>query len=65
MADLQLNEAHSPGPISGRAWLRTRMSYGDMFALGFYGGLGFMAATAVGWIALIVVLVITGVALSE
>ena len=44
MADLQLNEAHSPGPINERAWVRTRViKNGDMFALGFDGGLGFDA----------------------
>ena len=42
----------------------TRMSRQDMFAAGFYGGLGFLAATAVVWVALIAVAVALVLALA-
>ena len=50
--------AHDPGAgnVGDRPWVRARMSYGDMFALGFYGGLGFAVGTALVWIALFTVL---------
>ena len=50
--------AHDPGAgnVGDRPWVRARMSYGDMFALGFYGGLGFAAGTALVWIVLFTVL---------
>lgn len=40
------------------------MSYGGMFALGFYGGLGFLTATAVVWVALIAVVIALVLALA-
>ena len=42
----------------------SRMSRRDMFAAGFYGGLGFLAATAVVWVALIAVAVALVLALA-
>ena len=45
-------------------WERVRMSYGDYFAQGFYGGLGFMAATALLWAGLFVLGIFIGVALA-
>lgn len=50
--------AHDPGVgnVGDRPWVRTRMSNGDMFALGFYGGLGFLTASAIVGVALAVVI---------
>lgn len=41
-----------------------RMSRRDMFAAGFYGGLGFLAATAIVWVAFIAVAVALVLALA-
>ena len=52
--------AHDPGvgSVGDRPWVRARMSNGDMFALGFYGGLGFAVGTALVWLVLFSVLII-------